>query len=152
MKVKKTGLLIALTLIVVLGLAACGSDRSQPADNSSEMAGSADQTDAGNDSAPENSSDPAQENGNVLIAYFSHTGNTEAVAEQIAGLTGGTLAELQRAEEYGDLQEEAEAEILEGVRPEITVSVENVEDYDTVFVGYPIWLAYHKLIQCTQLA
>ena len=92
MKVKKTGLLIALTLIVVLGLAACGSDRSQP---------------------------------------------TEAVAEQIAGLTGGTLAEIQRAEEYGDLQEEAEAEILEGVRPEITVSVENVEDYDTVFVGYP---------------
>ncbi len=152
MKVKKTGLLIALTLIVVLGLAACGSDRSQPADNSSEMAGSADQTDAGNDSAPENSSDPAQENGNVLTAYFSHTGNTEAVAEQIAGLTGGTLAEIQRAEEYGDLQEEAEAEILEGVRPEITVSVENVEDYDTVFVGYPIWLAYHKLIQCTQLA
>lgn len=139
MKVKKTGLLIALTLIVVLGLAACGADRSQPAGNSSEMAGSADQTDAGNDSAPENSSDPAQENGNVLIAYFSHTGNTEAVAEQIAGLTGGTLAEIQRAEEYGDLQEEAEAEILEGVRPEITVSVENVEDYDTVFVGYPIW-------------
>ena len=139
MKVKKTGLLIALTLIVVLGLAACGADRSQPAGNSSEMAGSADQTDAGNDSAPENSSDPAQENGNVLIAYFSHTGNTEAVAEQIAGLTGGTLAEIQRAEEYGDLQEEAEAEILEGVRPAITVSVENVEDYDTVFVGYPIW-------------
>lgn len=77
--------------------------------------------------------------GNVLIAYFSHTGNTEEVAGQIADLTGGTLAEIQRAEEYGDLQEEAEAEILEGVHPEITVSVDNVEDYDTIFVGYPIW-------------
>ena len=77
--------------------------------------------------------------GNILIAYFSHTGNTEEVAGQIADLTGGTLAEIQRAEEYGDLQEEAEAEILEGVHPEITVSVDNVEDYDTIFVGYPIW-------------
>ena len=74
-----------------------------------------------------------------MIAYFSHTGNTEEVAGQIADLTGGTLAEIQRAEEYGDLQEEAEAEILEGVHPEITVSVDNVEDYDTIFVGYPIW-------------
>ena len=74
---------------------------------------------------------------NVLIAYFSHTGNTEEVAGQIADLTGGTLAEIHRAEEYGDLQEEAEAEILEGVHPEITVSVDNVEDYDTIFVGYP---------------
>ncbi|MGI6006912.1 MAG: flavodoxin [Ruminococcus sp.] len=57
----------------------------------------------------------------------------------MADLTGGTLAEIQRAEEYGDLQEEAEAEILEGVQPEITVSVDNVEDYDMIFVGYPIW-------------
>ena len=80
---------------------------------------------------------PAQ--GNVLVAYFSHTGNTEAVAEQIAERTGGTLAQIQRAEEYADLQQEAEEEILQGVRPEITVSVDNVEEYDTIFVGYPIW-------------
>ena len=73
------------------------------------------------------------------MAYFSHTGNTEEVAQQIADLTGGTLAEIQRAEEYGNLQEEAEAEILDGVHPEITVSAENVQDYDTIFVGYPIW-------------
>ena len=80
---------------------------------------------------------PAQ--GNVLVAYFSHMGNTEAVAEQIAERTGGTLAQIQRAEDYADLQQEAEEEILQGVRPEITVSVDNVEEYDTIFVGYPIW-------------
>ena len=77
--------------------------------------------------------------GNVLIAYFSHTGNTEEAAQMIAEYTGGTLAEIQRAEEYGDLQEEAEAEILDGVHPEITVSVDSIEEYDTIFVGYPIW-------------
>lgn len=77
--------------------------------------------------------------GNVLIAYFSHTGNTEEVAQMIAEYTGGTLAEIQRTEEYGDLQEEAEAEILDGIHPEITVSVDSIEEYDTIFVGYPIW-------------
>ena len=75
----------------------------------------------------------------ILVAYFSHTGNTEEVAQIIADYTGGDLAEIQRAEEYGDLEEEAEAEILNGVQPEITVSVDSIAEYDTVFVGYPIW-------------
>lgn len=77
--------------------------------------------------------------GNILIAYFSYTGNTEEVAQMIAEYTGGDLAEIQRAEEYGDLQEEAEAEILDGVHPEITISVDSIAEYDTIFVGYPIW-------------
>ena len=37
-------------------------------------------------------------------------------------------------------------------RPAISGSVQNIEQYDTVLLGFPIWLAYHKLIQCTQLA
>lgn len=77
--------------------------------------------------------------GNILIAYFSYTGNTEEVAQMIAEYTGGDLAEIQRAEEYGDLQEEAEVEILDGVHPEITISVDSIAEYDTIFVGYPIW-------------
>lgn len=76
---------------------------------------------------------------NVLVAYFSQTGNTEAVANQIADRTGGTLAEIERAEPYGDLRVEAKAEIENGERPTITFSVDNVEDHDTIFVGYPIW-------------
>ncbi len=75
----------------------------------------------------------------VLIAYYSNTGNTAAVAEQIAELTGGTLAEIERTEAYGDLEAEAEPEILNGEHPEITVSVSDVQDYETIFVGYPIW-------------
>ena len=75
----------------------------------------------------------------ILIAYYSYTGNTEAAAQQIADLTGGTLAEIQRVNAYEDLRTEAEAEIQNGDRPEITVSTDNVEEYDTIFVGYPIW-------------
>ena len=61
------------------------------------------------------------------------------MAKQIADLTGGDLAEIQRKEDYQDLQTDAKEEIDQDIRPEITVSVENVEDYDTIFVGYPIW-------------
>ncbi len=83
--------------------------------------------------------DMSEEGGKVLIAYFSHTGNTAEAAQAIAEYTGGDLAEIKRAEEYGDLQEEAEVEIKDGIHPEITVSISNAEDYDTVFVGFPIW-------------
>lgn len=87
-----------------------------------------------------NSSAKTDENAeSVLIAYFSHTGNTKEAAQKIAEYTGGDLAEIKRAEEYGDLQEEAEAEILNGVHPEITVSVDSIAEYDAIFVGYPIW-------------
>ena len=157
MKLKRNLLLLVFMLTLALVLAACSAGRPNTAENSaaSSSAGNpstaASETEDGQEgsSAPE---EQASADGDVLVAYFSHTGNTEEVAQQIAEFTSGTLAEIQRAEEYGNLQEEAEAEILDGVHPEITVSAENVQDYDTIFVGYPIWLAYHKLIQCTQIA
>lgn len=83
--------------------------------------------------------DTLENNGGILIAYFSHTGNTREAAQKIAEYTDGDLAEIKRAEEYEDLQKDAEVEIQDGIHPEITVSVSNVEDYNAVFVGYPIW-------------
>lgn len=129
---------LLLTLTLVFALAACSAGT--PSSPDSNPAGQ-DAADAG-DAVPGGSAAPspdAQAGGDILVAYFSYTGNTEAVAQQIASLTGGTLAQIGRAEDYGDLQQEAEAEIKDGARPEITVSVDNVADYDTVFVGYPIW-------------
>lgn len=87
-------------------------------------------------SAPEQSSHAEDK---ILVAYYSYTGNTEEAAQQIADLTGGTLAEIERVRAYDDLRTEAEEEIQNGTRPEITVSVDDVETYDTIFVGYPIW-------------
>ena len=81
---------------------------------------------------------PADGGADVLVSYFSYTGNTRAVAEQIADYTGGDLAEITRARPYSDLSL-AQEEILSGARPEISVSVDNVEEYDVIFVGYPIW-------------
>ena len=75
----------------------------------------------------------------TLIAYFSYTGNTEEVAQQIADQTGGTLVEIERATPYDDASEEGEEEIENNVHPEITVDLDSVDEYDTIFVGYPIW-------------
>ena len=144
---KRTPLGIALALALVLALSACtaGNAPAQSATPATTAPATTAPTVAATPSPqPEETATPtptpdAPAQGNVLVAYFSHTGNTEAVAEQIAERTGGTLAQIQRAEDYADLQQEAEEEILQGVRPEITVSVDNVEEYDTIFVGYPIW-------------
>ena len=84
-------------------------------------------------------SSPAISSDQILVAYFSNSGNTEEVAQLIAERTGGTLAEIQRAVPYDDLQAEAEEEINAGARPEITVDVEDISDYEMIFVGYPIW-------------
>lgn len=94
---KGTPLGIALALALVLALSACaaGNAPAQSATPSPQPEEIATPTPTATPDAP------AQ--GNVLVAYFSHMGNTEAVAEQIAERTGGTLAQIQRAEDYADL-------------------------------------------------
>lgn len=82
---------------------------------------------------------PAPGSANVLVAYFSQTGTTRRVAQQIAEYTGGDLAEIQRAQPYGNLQTEAKAEIDNGTRPAITVDAGDLSKYDVIFIGYPIW-------------
>lgn len=82
---------------------------------------------------------PPADTPKTLVVYVSLTGTTQAVAERIAEQTGGDLAEIQRAQPYGDLQSEAQAEINNGAQPEITVAVDNLDEYDVIFIGYPIW-------------
>lgn len=84
---------------------------------------------------------------NVLVAYFSATGNTKTVAEQIADVTGGELYEIEPAEPYTskDLDynnDDCRANLEmndDTARPEIAGAIENIEQYDTIYLGYPIW-------------
>ena len=154
MKTTRKTLILAFVLILSFVLAGCGSKEASPDISSAAGGGknNAKLSQTEKSSVPESTGlseeaetaemetgDTSENNEGILIAYFSYTGNTKEAAQMIAGYTGGDLAEIKRAEEYGDLQEEAKAEIQDGIHPEITVSVSNVEDYDTVFVGYPIW-------------
>lgn len=136
MKHKKIIALLMMVLSMVFLFTACSGGGNSSGTQSENMTEASSASDASTDTAAD---DTAKADGNILVAYYSYTGNTEAVAKQIADLTGGDLAEIQRKEDYQDLQTDAKEEIDQDIRPEITVSVENVEDYDTIFVGYPIW-------------
>ncbi|MCD8154786.1 MAG: flavodoxin [Clostridiales bacterium] len=85
----------------------------------------------------------SSENRNMLIAYFSWSGNTGQVAQEIQRQTGADLFELVLTEPYpedyeavGDRWHEEQAA---DARPELAVEIENMEDYDIIFLGYPIW-------------
>ena len=79
----------------------------------------------------------------VLIAYFSWSGNTEQVAQIIQQETGGDLFEIAPAtpytNDYNELLDIAQQEQSDNARPELAGQVENWEQYDTIFVGYPNW-------------
>lgn len=136
MKHKKIIALLMMVLSMVFLCTACSGGGNSSGTQSENTTEASSASDASTDTAAD---DTAKADGNILVAYYSYTGNTEAVAKQIADLTGGDLAEIQRKEDYQDLQTDAKEEIDQDIRPEITVSVENVEDYDTIIVGYPIW-------------
>ena len=102
---------------------------------------------------------------NALVVYFSATGNTGEAADYIAGAIGADVFEIVPADPYTSedltwtdpesrVSTEHDARVAgETVTVELTQTTpDNWDSYDTVFIGYPIWLAYHKLIQCTQIA
>lgn len=80
-----------------------------------------------------------KENKRILVAYFSYSGTTQSVAEQLSSRIGADLFEIAPAEEYSSLYLRSNREIRRGERPELSAEVENMEEYDIVFVGYPVW-------------
>ena len=91
----------------------------------------------------ENQNNQESGSGNVLILYFSHTGNTETVANFIHEAVGGDIIKLETEEpytdNYNDLLDIAQNEQNENARPALSTRIDNIEDYDTIFLGYPIW-------------
>lgn len=79
-----------------------------------------------------------------LIVYFSHTGNTRTVAQQIQSISGGDMLELKTVQPYPTDHKstvtQAEQERADSVHPRIATQLPaTIADYDVVFVGYPIW-------------
>ena len=143
---------LSLAAVMALSLAACGqsngTDDSQSTSQSQETPSSATtQKPSGTAPAPD-SSEPTGD-GNVLVVYYSASGNTEAVAGYIAEATDGDLFAITPAEPYTSddlnwtdensrVSQEYADESLRDVEL-TTTEVENWDSYDTVFIGYPIW-------------
>lgn len=92
---------------------------------------------------------PTDEAGKTLVVYYSATGNTENVANYIAAATNGDLFKLEPAEPYSDAdlnwRDDNSRVVREHDNPDerdvalVKNTVENWDEYDTVFIGYPIW-------------
>lgn len=82
---------------------------------------------------------------NILIAYFSWGGNTEGIAEEIQRQTGADLFEIETvtpySTDYNTVLEQAQQDQNEQARPKLSTHVDNMEQYDTVILGYPNWWA-----------
>ena len=83
----------------------------------------------------------------VLVAYFSASGTTKGVAQQLAEVTGGTLHEIKPEQPYTDAdldwrnkKSRSSVEMQDRKsRPAITDKLTNLQDYDVIYVGFPIW-------------
>jgi len=83
----------------------------------------------------------------VLVAYFSASGVTKGVAQQLAEVTGDKLHEIKPAQPYTDAdldwrdkQSRSSVEMQDkSSRPAITDKLTNMQDYDVIYVGFPIW-------------
>ncbi|GKH92390.1 hypothetical protein CE91St23_08860 [Odoribacteraceae bacterium] len=107
---------------------------------------------------PDNqNSDEIQYDGNrkILVAYFSATGNTQRLAEQIITATGADAFRIEAAEPYAanpyDDSDRIQNESYNNLRPGVATLPENVEEYDVIFVGSPIWWHNPAMVVCTFL-
>lgn len=89
------------------------------------------------------SATPAESVEKILVAYFSHSGNTHEIANQIHENVGGDLFEIVSKDpysrNYSEVVEQASKELREDYRPRLKTKVEDMDSYDVIFVGYPNW-------------
>lgn len=89
----------------------------------------------------------SKENNKILVAYFSATGTTRGVAQKLANVMDATLFEIEPAVPYTeadlDWRDKTSRSTLEmqdsTSRPAIKNKVTDIEQYDVVFLGYPVW-------------
>lgn len=139
------------------------ADEEQSAEESTET-----ETEQSTEGTAEAESSEAGAQSSLLVAYFSYaenaalpddvdasasasiqpwngalTGNTGVVADMIAQATGADLFSIQTVEQYPDTYDatidQGQQEQSDGARPELATHLENLDSYDTIFLGFPNW-------------
>lgn len=139
------------------------ADEEQSAEESTET-----ETEQSTEGTAEAESSEAGAQSSLLVAYFSYaenaalpddvdasasasiqpwngalTGNTGVVADMIAQATGADLFSIRTVEQYPDTYDatidQGQQERSEGARPELATHLENLDSYDTIFLGFPNW-------------
>lgn len=124
MKLLKINIILTFIFIFVLLLNSCGSTTNDNNNNNSN-----------------------NENSTILVAYFSATGHTKKLAEEVSNHFNADLYEIEPKEKYTtadlDYSNSSSRSSMENsnddARPEIKTNVSNIEKYDTIILAYPIW-------------
>lgn len=147
---------ILMIFVLLFSLAACSNnganeESSSPAQQSSNQSstpveGSNSQNDSSEptESIEQNvSSTPTETAAKSLVVYFSWSGNTENVAKSIQSQTDSDIFEIVPSTPYsGDYDtvvDLAQEEQRNNARPAISGNIDNIDDYDVVYVGFPNW-------------
>ena len=156
--------------LLTLGLTACGSKEEKQTQTAQGIQTEQDtQAESKNNTTAEHSETSDAENARILIAYFSIPedvdpsgvdavsgasivvrdgevyGNTEYVAKIVQEMAGGDLFRIEAIEDYpldhDPLVDQAADEQDENARPELKNHIQNLEQYDTIILGFPNWWA-----------
>lgn len=153
---------LLLTIGMCAGVTACGNEQAgnsttvesetvgatEAVSESETTESTTEQIESIEESSVEEKSESSETNGtNTLIVYFSATGTTEGIAEYIAEGLRADIYEIIPEEpytdadlDYGDNNSRSTLEMNDSsIRPAISGSVDNMEQYDTIYIGYPIW-------------
>ena len=148
---------ILMVLILLFSLAACSNNganeesssptqqssnqSSTPTEESNSQSDSSQPVEESNNSS--DSSTPTETGSKSLVVYFSWSGNTENVAKSIQSQTDSDIFEIVPATPYSDdydtVVDLAQEEQRNNDRPAISGNIENIEQYDVVYVGFPNW-------------
>lgn len=119
---------VMMSVALIFAVTACGSagDRTEESSSSGQ-------------NAPERTAAEAK----GLVVYFSWSGNTENVANSIKDQTGSDIFEIvpqtSYSDDYDTVVDLAREEQRTDARPEISGSIDNIAQYDVIYVGYPNW-------------
>lgn len=148
---------ILMVLTLLFSLAACSNNganeesssptqqsnnqSSTPTEESNSQSDSSQPVEESNNSS--DSSTPTETGSKSLVVYFSWSGNTENVAKSIQSQTDSDIFEIVPATPYSDdydtVVDLAQEEQRKNARPAISGNIENIEQYDVVYVGFPNW-------------
>lgn len=149
---KKVIALIVVIILMVIGVGVGVAILINNNENNNQVVGNTNNTErntetenlsANTNIANNDENNNTENTGKVLIVYFSQTGNTETVANFIHEAVGGEIVKLETEQtypsDYDELVDFAQQEQRENARPALTTRIENIDEYDTIFLGYPNW-------------
>lgn len=131
--------LVFMAGLLTFSLAACGQTDSQEKESTAKES----IPDSEEETTQSNTQTETPDSADSLVVYFSWSGNTRAVAESIQTQTGSEVFEIVPSESYTDdyneLLDIAQEEQQNDARPAISGSLEGIENYETIYLGFPNW-------------